>query len=89
MRYDLCNFDIGSIDALDSEPMGSEVRKEEAEAFLRQAVRVDAHCSPEGPGKAKACALPFHQTALTRKCPQLGCAQFLPDLTWSIFPLLS
>lgn len=89
MRYDLCNVGIGSNDALDSGPMGSEVRKEEAKASLRQAVLINTHCSPESPGKDKARVLPFHQTALTRKCPQLGCAQLVPDLTWSILPPLS
>lgn len=43
---DLCNIDIGSNDAMDAGPMGSEVREEEAEASLGQAVLVNTHCFP-------------------------------------------
>lgn len=57
---DLCNIVIGSNDALDADPMGSEAIKEEAKASLRQAVLINTHCSPENLGKAKACVLPFH-----------------------------
>lgn len=69
--------------------MGSEVIDEEAKVSLGQAVPINTHCFPESLGKAKACVLPFHQTALTGKCSQLGCAQLVPDPSCSILPLLS